>query len=91
MKDRALTAPEWLARSAVYQINPRTFSAEGTLSAVAREIPALHAMGFRGAVSVPHFRGGRFGRHRLLERPPAQIPNHEPQKSLPHAGLFHHR
>ena len=55
MKDRALTAPEWLARSAVYQINPRTFSAEGTLSAVAREIPALHAMGFRVLYLCPIF------------------------------------
>ena len=55
MKDRALTAPEWLARSAVYQINPRTFSAEGTLNAVTREIPALHAMGFRVLYLCPIF------------------------------------
>ena len=29
----AKTAPEWLTRGVVYQIQPRTFTAEGTLRA----------------------------------------------------------
>ena len=41
MKFVALCPPEWLSRSAVYQINPRTFSSEGTIAAVTAELPAL--------------------------------------------------
>ena len=46
MKRIALEAPEWLAKNAVYQINPRTFSPEGTLEAVTRELPRLRELGF---------------------------------------------
>ena len=45
MKYQAITAPEWLARNAIYQINPRTFSPEGTIAAVTEKgvIPVLDA------------------------------------------------
>lgn len=34
MKNAAILPPEWLCKSAIYQINPRTFSSEGTLNAI---------------------------------------------------------
>ncbi|MBR4867505.1 MAG: hypothetical protein IKU11_12510, partial [Clostridia bacterium] len=46
MKFQAITAPDWLARNAIYQINPRTFSPEGTISAITRTLPELKALGF---------------------------------------------
>ena len=46
MKRRAIQAPEWLTKSAIYQINPRTFSSEGTISAVIKELPLLAQLGF---------------------------------------------
>ncbi len=55
MKRIAIEAPEWLARSAVYQINPRTFCAEGTLDAVRRELPMLRELGFRIMYLCPIF------------------------------------
>ena len=55
MKRIALEAPEWLARNAVYQVNPRTFSAEGTLDAVRRELPALRELGFGIVYLCPIF------------------------------------
>ncbi len=55
MKRIALEAPEWLAKNAVYQINPRTFSPEGTLDAVRRELPALQELGFRIVYLCPIF------------------------------------
>lgn len=55
MKYRAVCPPEWLSRSAVYQINPRTFSGEGTIAAVTRELPALAEMGFRVLYLCPIF------------------------------------
>lgn len=55
MKFVALCPPEWLSRSAVYQINPRTFSSEGTIAAVTAELPALREMGFRIVYLCPIF------------------------------------
>lgn len=55
MKYKAICPPEWLSRSAVYQINTRTFSREGTIKAVTDELPKLKDLGFRGYVSLPYF------------------------------------
>ena len=55
MKYKAICPPEWLSRSAVYQINPRTFSREGTIKAVTDELPKLKDLGFR-AVSYTHLK-----------------------------------
>ena len=46
MKYEAVCAPEWLSRSAIYQINPRTFCKEGTISAITKELPKLKELGF---------------------------------------------
>lgn len=35
----ALQIPAWFKTAAVYQINPRTFSKEGTINAVRAELP----------------------------------------------------
>ena len=55
MKNNAITPPEWLSRSAVYQVNPRTFSKEGTINAVAEELPYLKSLGFRIVYLCPVF------------------------------------
>ena len=55
MIPKALPAPEWLTAGAVYQINPRTFSAEGTLAAVTRELPFLADLGFGTIYLCPIF------------------------------------
>ena len=55
MKYKAICPPEWLSRSAVYQINPRTFSREGTIKAVADELPKLKDLGFRVMYLCPVF------------------------------------
>lgn len=55
MKYKAVCPPEWLSRSAVYQINPRTFSAEGTVKAVTEELAKLKALGFRVMYLCPIF------------------------------------
>lgn len=46
MKFTAVCPPEWLSRSAVYQINPRTFSREGTIRSITEELPSLSELGF---------------------------------------------
>lgn len=56
MIHKALGAPEWLAKGSVYQINPRTFSPEGTLNAVTKELPYLRDMGFGTIYLCPIFR-----------------------------------
>lgn len=48
--------PQWLAESAVYQINPRTFSAAGTIQAVTEELPFLAKLGFGIMYLCPVFR-----------------------------------
>lgn len=55
MKYKAICPPEWLSRSAVYQINPRTFSREGTIKAVTDELPRLKEQGFRIMYLCPVF------------------------------------
>ena len=55
MLHKALGAPDWLAKGSVYQINPRTFSSEGTLKAVTKELPYLHDMGFDTIYLCPIF------------------------------------
>ena len=55
MKYKAICPPEWLSRSAVYQINPRTFSADGTIRAVTNELPKLKELGFRVMYLCPIF------------------------------------
>ena len=46
MKQTAIISPDWLNKSAIYQINPRTFSKEGTIQAITEEIPFLKELGF---------------------------------------------
>ena len=55
MLHKALGAPDWLTKGSVYQINPRTFSAEGTLKAVTRELPYLQDLGFTTIYLCPIF------------------------------------
>lgn len=55
MKYKAVCPPEWLSRSAVYQINPRAFSADGTIRAVTNELPKLKELGFRVMYLCPIF------------------------------------
>ncbi len=44
---KAFDVPNWLIKNgAIYQINPRTFSKEGTVDSVIRELPFLASMGF---------------------------------------------
>jgi len=43
---KAITPPDWFCKNAIYQINPRTFSKEGTLEAVTKRLPELKALGF---------------------------------------------
>ncbi len=47
--------PAWFRDHAVYQINPRTFSAEGTIAAVTKELPKLYDLGFRIIYLCPVF------------------------------------
>lgn len=47
--------PEWLKKSAVYQINPRTFCAEGTIKAVTMQLPFLAELGFKILYLCPIF------------------------------------
>ena len=46
MKNTAIKSPDWLVRGAVYQINPRTFSKDGTIGAVREELDFLKSAGF---------------------------------------------
>lgn len=54
---KAFTVPDWLIKNgAIYQINPRTFSAEGTIKAVTRELPFLASLGFGTMYLCPIFK-----------------------------------
>lgn len=54
---KAFTTPDWLIKNgAIYQINPRTFSAEGTIKAVTRELPFLANLGFGTMYLCPIFK-----------------------------------
>ena len=47
---------EWLRKTSIYQINPRTFSKEGTISAVTKELPCLAKLGFGAMYLCPIFK-----------------------------------
>lgn len=55
MKQTAIVSPDWLNKSAIYQINPRTFSKEGTIQAITEEIPFLRELGFNILYLCPIF------------------------------------
>lgn len=55
MKRTAIFSPDWFNKSAIYQINPRTFSKEGTIQAITDEIPFLKDLGFRILYLCPIF------------------------------------
>ncbi len=55
MKYSAITPPEWFARGSIYQINPRTFSKEGTIKAVSDKIEELAELGFKTLYLCPVF------------------------------------
>lgn len=46
MKFMAAKIPKWLERGTIYQINPRTFSPEGTIRAITKQLPFLSELGF---------------------------------------------
>ena len=48
-------APDWFKKSAVYQINPRTFCEEGTIQAVTKQLPVLAELGFKIMYLCPIF------------------------------------
>ena len=48
-------APDWFKKSAIYQINPRTFCEEGTIKAVTTELPKLAELGFEIMYLCPIF------------------------------------
>lgn len=48
--------PRWLLKNSIYQINPRTFSKEGTVKAVTDELPFLASLGFGTMYLCPIFR-----------------------------------
>lgn len=55
MLNKAMQVPRWLSMSAVYQINPRTFSKEGTIQAVTQQLPRLKELGFGVMYLCPIF------------------------------------
>ena len=55
MKKVALSIPDWLLRGTIYQINPRTFSPEGSIKSVTSELPFLADLGFKIIYLCPIF------------------------------------
>ena len=55
MKSNAVCSPEWFNKNAVYQINPRPFSEEGTIKAITKELPFLKELGFNIVYLCPIF------------------------------------
>lgn len=55
MRNIAAKVPDWLAKSSIYQINPRTFSKEGTIKAIVKELPFLKDLGFSVIYICPVF------------------------------------
>ena len=47
--------PEWFKKASIYQINPRTFSSEGTIKSVTKELPFLASLGFKIMYLCPVF------------------------------------
>ena len=48
--------PDWFKKTSVYQVNPRTFSREGTIKAVTDELPTLKELGFGIIYLCPIFK-----------------------------------
>ena len=48
--------PEWFKRAAVYQINLRTFSEEGTIKSATRELSNIASLGFKIMYLCPIFK-----------------------------------
>ena len=69
MKRTAIFSPDWFNKSAIYQINPRTFSKEGTIQAITDEIPFLKDLGFRILYLCPVFEADKS----LDNRSPRQL------------------
>ncbi len=55
MESVALPIPKWLRSRAVYQINLRTFSAEGDINSLRRELPFLNELGIKILYLCPIF------------------------------------
>ena len=55
MIQKALSAPAWLTSGSVYQINPRTVSPEGTITAITKELPYLASLGISTIYLCPIF------------------------------------
>ena len=49
------TVPNWFQKASIYQINPRTFSSEGTIKAVTKELTTLAELGFGVMYLCPVF------------------------------------
>ncbi|MBQ7387723.1 MAG: hypothetical protein IJW03_06115 [Clostridia bacterium] len=47
--------PDWFKKTSVYQINPRTFSAQGTIKAIIPHLPKLAELGFGVMYLCPVF------------------------------------
>jgi len=68
-KLRAVSSPDWLQDAVIYEVFPRTFSAEGTLDAVRRRIPELHDLGATCIWLMPIHPIGVSGRKGILGSP----------------------
>ena len=55
MKNVSVKVPNWFKENAVYQINPRTFSKEGTINSITKELPSLKELGFDVIYLCPIF------------------------------------
>ncbi len=53
--ERNIHSPDWFTMGSIYQINPRTFSKEGTIAAVTKELPFLKSCGFTLMYLCPIF------------------------------------
>lgn len=50
-----MNVPDWFSQGALYQINPRTFSKEGTIAAVTKELSFIAELGFSVVYLCPIF------------------------------------
>lgn len=55
MKNIAARPPDWLAENAIYQINPRTFTKDGTIASIIDELDFLKSLGFNIIYLCPIF------------------------------------
>lgn len=58
MKLTALNSPTWLLRGVIYQINPRTFSKEGTIKSITDELDFINSLGIKIVYLCPVFSEG---------------------------------